>query len=246
MSNSNDNKSGKRSTRDWVSAKIRKHLPIPNSSRRSKSLSPGPSSSSERKTPPTPCTQASAANTPPTARPSAPSHTFASSTAANPTGAAPATPPMRSATTGQPAAILATLAQTPTATALPQTLSPLEIRQRTADLLKIRLTSEEAKKIKWDETTEEQAKAVVEGVQRSLKGKPDHTGKMYKTLQYINQYSKIIDMAIQHQPCITALVWAGMRTVIQVRSLLMCEFPPICLQIDVSSWVWRAASFTWG
>ena len=153
---------------------------------------------------------------------------------------------MRSATTGQPAATLATLAQTPTATAIPQTLSPLEIRQRTADLLKIRLTSEEAKKIKWDETTEEQAKAVVEEVQRSLKGKPDHTGKMYKTLQYINQYSKIIDVAIQHQPCITALVWAGMRTVIQVRSLLMCEFLPICLPIDVSSWVWRAASFTWG
>ena len=29
-------------------------------------------------------------------------------------------------------------------------------------------------------------------------------------------YAKIIDVAIQHQPCITALVWAGVRTVIQV------------------------------
>ena len=207
--------------RDWASAKIRnvgQHLPIPSSSRRSKSLSPAPSTSSDRKTLPAPRAQAlSAANTPPTARPSASSHAFAISTAASPTGAAPVTTPTGSATTGQPAATLPTFAQTPTtSTALPQTLSPLEIRQRTANLLKNRLTQEEAKKIKWDETTEEQAKAVVEEVQRSLEGKPDHTGKMYKTLQYINQYSKIIDVAIQHQPCITALVWAGMRTVIQV------------------------------
>ena len=207
--------------RGWASARIRnvgQHLPNLNSRRRrSKSLSPAPSSSSDRKTPPASCTQAlSAVNTPPTASPSAPSHAFASSTAGSPTRAAPATSPTRSATTGQPAIALPTSAQTPTVTALPQTLSPLEIRQRTADLLKKRLTPEEAEEIKWDETTEEQAKAVVEEVQRSLEGKPDHTGKIYKTLQYINQYSKIIDVAIQHQPCITALVWAGMRTVIQV------------------------------
>jgi hypothetical protein len=83
-------------------------------------------------------------------------------------------------------------------------------------------------KIKWDETTPDQAKAVVEGVQKSLEGKPDHTGKMYKTLQYINKYSTIIDVAIQHQPCITALVWAGMRTVIQVcgsPSFLYSAYP---------------------
>ena len=101
-------------------------------------------------------------------------------------------------------------------TTLPHTLSPLEIRQRTADLLKDRLTPEEVEKINWDDTTPEQAKAVVEEVQKSLEGKPEHTGKMYKTLQYINKYATIIDVAIQHQPCITALVWAGMRTVIQV------------------------------
>ena len=219
--------------RDWASAKIRtvgQHLPILNSRRkRSKSSLSALGSSSDRKTPPTPCTQALfAANTPPTARPSVPSQAFASSTAASPTRAAPATSPTRSATTGQPAVILPTLAQTPTtSTTLPQILSPLEIRQRTADLLKIRLISEEAKKIKWDETTEEQAKAVVQEVQRSLEGKLDHTGKMYKTLQYINQYSKIIDVAIQHQPCITALVWAGMRTVIQVcgHSLFVNLYP---------------------
>ena len=206
--------------RDWASAKIQnigQHLPIPNSGRRSKSLSPAPSSSSDRKTLPTPFTQPlSTANTPPTGRPSDPDHTFASSTAGSPTGAAPATSSTRSATTGQPAVTLPTVAQTPTATTLPQTLSPLEIRQRTADLLKKRLTPEEAEEIKWDETTEEQAKVVVEEVQRSLEGKPDHTGKMYKTLQYVNLYSKIIDVAVQHQPYITALVWAGVRTVIQV------------------------------
>ena len=104
-----------------------------------------------------------------------------------------------------------------TSTARPQVLSPFEIRQRTADLLKKRLTPEEVKKIKWGETTEEQAKAVIEEVRWSLKKKPDHTGKIYKTLQYINNYSQIIDVAIQHQPHITALVWAGVRTVIQVR-----------------------------
>ena len=117
----------------------------------------------------------------------------------------------------QPAATPPTLAQKhPTPTALPQTLSPLEIRQRTAELLKKRLAPEEVEKIKWGETTEEQAKDVVEKVHKSLEGKPEHTGKMYKTLQYIDMYAKIIDVAIQHQPCITALVWAGVRTVIQV------------------------------
>ena len=84
------------------------------------------------------------------------------------------------------------------------------------ELLKERLRPEEVEKIKWDETTPEQAKTVVQEIQNSLEGRPEHTGKMHKTLQYINKYATIVDVAIQHQPCITALVWAGMRTVIQV------------------------------
>ena len=218
MSDGNDSKSGK--TRKNVPDRIRsfgRHLLTPNFGRKSRSPSP---TASGRKTLSVVATASgvqapSSKSTPPAASLSAPGHTFAGSTVASSTG--PATSPTSSAATGQSAATLPTLAQTPSApTTLPQTLSPLEIRQHTADLLKERLTPEEVERIKWDETTPEQARAVVEGVQKSLEGKPKHTGKMYKTLQYINKYSTIIDVAIQHQPCITALVWAGMRTVIQV------------------------------
>ena len=238
MSNGNDGESGKKSMRAWASAKVRnigQRLSIPKPKRRSRSPSPAPSSSSGRKPQPegsvTPYPQAMpTAKTTPIAGPRALGHTFASSATASPTGTGPATPPVSSATTGQPAATPLTLAQTlPTHAALPQILSPLEIRQLTADLLKKRLTPEEVEEIRWDGTTEEQAKAVVEEVQKSLEGKPEHTGKMYKTLQYINQYSKIIDVAIQHQPCITALVWAGVRTVIQVcgHSLFVNLYPSV-------------------
>ena len=236
MTNGNNGKSGRKSMRDWATAKVRnigQHLSIPSSKRKSRSPSPAPSSSSSRKPQPeasiTPYPQAlSTTNTPPITEPRAPDRTLASSAVASPTGAGSAISLASSTTIKQPAADPPTLVQTPptlvqtpptptpTLTALPQTLSPLEIRQLTAGLLKNRLTPEEVEEIKWDETTEEQAKAVVEEVQKSLEGKPDHTGKMYKTLQYVNQYSKIIDVAIQHQPCITALVWAGVRTVIQV------------------------------
>ena len=204
----------------WV-RDISQHLRIPSSKQRPRSPSPAPSSSSGRKPQPetrTPYPQAlPTTNTPPIAGPRVPDHTLAGSAIASPTGAGPVISPISSTTTKQPATTPPTLAEKhPTPTALPRTLSPLEIHQRTADLLKKRLAPEEVKKINWEETTEEQAKDVVEKVKKSLEEKPEHTGKMYKTLQYINLYSKIIDVAIQHQPCITALVWAGVRTVIQV------------------------------
>jgi len=100
-------------------------------------------------------------------------------------------------------------------------LSLTEIRERTAELLRKKLRPEEVEKLKWDETTAEQAKEVVNTVKQSMEGKPEHTGKMYKTLQYVNKYCTIIDVAIQHQPQITALVWAGVRTVIQVCELFL-------------------------
>ena len=219
MSDGNDSKSGK--TRKNVPDRILnfgRHLLTPNFGRKSKSRSPTASSTSGKKTLPVTATASlvqapSGRSAPPAAGLSAPGRTFAGSTDSSSTGPATSS---SSVATRQPATTLLTLAQTPAATTLPQTLSPLEIRQRTADLLKVRLTPEEVERIKWDETTPEQARAVVEGVQKSLEGKPEHTGKMYKTLQYVNKYSTIIDVAIQHQPCITALVWAGMRTVIQV------------------------------
>ena len=218
MSDGDGRKSGKKNVLDRVSVRIRnfgQHLSTPNIRRRSRSLSPTPSSPSSKETSPaavvTPGTSVqSTTNASSASGPPAPNHTLVSSTAASPTGAGPATPAASSATIGEPAAT------PPIPTTLPQTLSPLEIRQRTAELLKERLKSEEVEKIKWDETTPEQAKAVVQEVQNSLEGRPEHTGKMYKTLQYINKYATIVDVAIQHQPCITALVWAGIRTVIQV------------------------------
>ena len=215
--------------RDRVVAEVRNfghRLSIPSFGGRSRSPSPAPSPSSGRKKPPdaavTSCTQAlPTTNTSPSARLLASSYIVTSSTISSPTGTGPATFPASPATTRQPAASIPALAQAPpTLTTRPQTLSPLEIRQRTADLLKKRLTPREVEKIKWDETTEEQAKAVVEGLQKSLEGKPEHKG-MYKTMQYINKYSTIIDVAVQHQPCITALVWAGVRTVIQVGDRLL-------------------------
>ena len=224
MSNINRSKSGNKRMRDRVMTEVRNfghRLSMPSFRGRSRSPPPAPSSSSGRKAPPDaaviPCTQVlPAPNTSPTAGPLAPSYIVTCSAAAKPIITGPATFSASLATTGQPTASLPALTQAPpTPTIRTRTLSPLEIRQRTADSLKKRLAPGEVEKIKWDETTEEQAKAVVEGVQKCLEGKPEHKG-MYKTLQHINKYATIIDVAIQHQPCITALVWAGMRTVIQV------------------------------
>jgi hypothetical protein len=98
-------------------------------------------------------------------------------------------------------------------------LSPAEIRERTLELLKQKLNAKELERLQWDEytgTTAEKSKEMVEGVRRSMDGKQDHTKKMYKILQHVDNYSKIIDVAIQHQPQITALVWAGIRMGFQV------------------------------
>lgn len=148
------------------------------------------------------------ANSPAGTHPAVASLTAAGSIAASPASASPST------------ATLSAAAQSlPIAATLHQPLSPAEIRQRTVELLKERIRPEEVEKLKWDETTAEQAKEVVNTVTQSMEGKPKHTGKMYKTMQYVNKYCTIIDVAIQHQPQITALVWAGVRTVIQVCEL---------------------------
>jgi hypothetical protein len=119
-----------------------------------------------------------------------------------------------------------TAAQPPSPSAVHQHIqpfSPSEIHEHTAGFLKQRLGPVEWGKLKWDEytgTTAEQAKAVVEEVRYSMDGRREHTEKMYKTLQHVNKYCAIVDVAIQHQPQITALVWAGARMVIQVRTLI--------------------------
>lgn len=45
--------------------------------------------------------------------------------------------------------------------------------------------------------------------------------KVNRILQYINKYSRIVDVAIQYQPEITALVWPAIRPLIQVVSLFL-------------------------
>lgn len=45
--------------------------------------------------------------------------------------------------------------------------------------------------------------------------------KVNRILQYMDIYSRIVDMGIQHHPEIPALVWAAMRHLIQVVSLFL-------------------------
>jgi hypothetical protein len=42
--------------------------------------------------------------------------------------------------------------------------------------------------------------------------------RIEKVLKVVEKYSAIVNVAIQHHPDITALVWAGVRLIIQVRS----------------------------
>jgi len=43
-------------------------------------------------------------------------------------------------------------------------------------------------------------------------------GRLRKILKIVDSYGRIVDTAIQHHPAITALVWAGVRAILQVRS----------------------------
>ena len=94
-------------------------------------------------------------------------------------------------------------------------MPPPEIRRRTYDALKKRLTAEELCKVNWEGTTAEGAAKNIEDLKKNLGGKK-HSKTMNQTLQNINKYCLIVDTAIQHHPDITALVWAGARTLIQV------------------------------
>ena len=42
----------------------------------------------------------------------------------------------------------------------------------------------------------------------------ERLGTVLKTM---NKYATIVDVAIQHSPEVTALVWAGIRVILQVR-----------------------------
>ena len=100
-----------------------------------------------------------------------------------------------------------------------QPLTPSEIRERTYDALKLRLQPDELDRLDWEKykgTTASKAEGDINDLKTKLEGNLQHSKSMNKILQYINKYCAIVDVAIQHHPDITALVWAGARTAIQV------------------------------
>ena len=64
--------------------------------------------------------------------------------------------------------------------------------------------------------TAAKAEGDISDLKTKLEGNLQRSKNMYNILQYINKYCAIANVTIQHQPEITALVWAGARTIIQV------------------------------
>ena len=105
-----------------------------------------------------------------------------------------------------------------------QPMSTSEIRERTYAALTKRLTSEELRRVKWERPEGSTAK-IIEDLKTALRKNNQHSKTMSNILQHINKYCAIVDIAIQHHPDITALVWAGARTLIQVsRTLNIVSF----------------------
>jgi len=232
-------KDGKR-FRYWLTKKVHhvgERLQIPRPHWRARSLSPVPESSlnsaalskaftpsigiSRRLITPPP----RSATSPPDST-HTPAHAFQSSptvTTAHIYTSATTPPPgwMHSSLSTSPTAAISSSASQPVSN-VAVSLKPLgqtEIRGLTYKVLKGRLSPEELVTLRWDQytgTTAEQAKEVVEGVKNILNSNQFRATKIEKVLQYADKYCKIIDVAIQHQPDITALVWAGIRMSIQV------------------------------
>ena len=98
-------------------------------------------------------------------------------------------------------------------------MSTSEIRERTNAALTRRLTPEELRGVKWEGCVGSTAK-IIEDLKTTLHGHNQHSKTASNILQHINRYCAIVDIAIQHHPDITALVWAGARTLIQVSRTL--------------------------
>ena len=105
-----------------------------------------------------------------------------------------------------------------------QPMSTSKIRERTYAALARRLASEELRGIKWEGSEDSTAK-IIEDLKTALRKNNQHSKTMNNILQHINKYCAIVDIAIQHHPDITALVWAGARTLILVsRTLNVVSF----------------------
>ena len=98
-------------------------------------------------------------------------------------------------------------------------MSTSEIRERTYAALTERLTYEELRRVKW-EGSEGSTTKIIEDLKTTLRENNQHSKTTSNILQHINKYCAIVDIAIQHHPDVTALVWAGARTLIQVSQTL--------------------------
>ena len=60
--------------------------------------------------------------------------------------------------------------------------------------------------------------STVEDLEKTIgQSKGPGVGRLRKILKTIYNYAGIVDTAIQHNPAITALVWAGVKAILQVR-----------------------------
>ena len=98
-------------------------------------------------------------------------------------------------------------------------MSTSEIRVRTNAALARRLTPEELRGVKLEGSVDSTAK-IIEDLKTTLHDHNQHSKTASNILQHINRYCAIVDIAIQHHPDVTALVWAGARTFIQVGRML--------------------------
>jgi len=99
---------------------------------------------------------------------------------------------------------------------------PIErIWQRSIDLTQERLKEKKLPPLEPSSPTFKSVASVtspVEDLKRSIDqgGKGPGADQWRKILKTIDSYAKLVDTAIQHSPAITALVWAGVRTILQV------------------------------
>jgi hypothetical protein len=99
-------------------------------------------------------------------------------------------------------------------------LTAAEIGQQTHKHLREKLSDKELEGLNWTAHSGTTVAKDIEDVKEKLEGHRQGAQKMNNILLHVNRYCTIVDVAIQHQPEITALVWAGARTVIQVRQNL--------------------------
>jgi len=207
--------------------RARKHLRIPSrSGRASRSSSPAPSVRSET---------AAHNRASLVATESAPALTPASNDVDRSVSAVPCATSATAIPVSSPAIAAPPVPITPPpakSTVIPHAISPttppiwlkpltaIEISQRTYEHLKEKLSDKELEGLNWSTYSGTTAEKDIEDVKEKLEGHRQGAQKMNNILLYVNKYCAIVDVAIQHQPDITALVWAGARTIIQVQQNL--------------------------